>query len=71
LGEEIANPLRRTGVQTIKNFEMANASKQTVKGAPVAASAANDNQRSAWPERPFHCVVGRLQRLRRMEQLAA
>jgi hypothetical protein len=34
-GEEIPNPLRKTGVQRIKNFDMANSSTQTVEGSLI------------------------------------
>jgi hypothetical protein len=55
-GEEIPNPIANTGAQRVKNFDMANSSRQTVIGRARAAAIAadNDNERSARPGRPFH-----------------
>jgi hypothetical protein len=55
-GDEIPNPLRKTGVQRIKNFDMANSSLQGLAAAAFAAD--NDNQPRAWREAAFRFVQG-------------
>jgi hypothetical protein len=49
-GEEIPNPIANTGAQRVKNFDMANSSRQTITGRARAAAIAadNDNTSNTW-----------------------